>query len=115
MSAAFVCTERTDTDMRPQDLELPTRRRYARDVRTILTIDDDLLEAARYIADDGGVSVGRPVRSSRQSDSPEINGLRGSNRGSAHRRVHRYWVIRQVASISPIRHTETSKWSRPTP
>ena len=44
--------------MRPPDLELPTRRRYARGVRTILAIDDDVLEAARCIADDEGVSVG---------------------------------------------------------
>ena len=44
--------------MRPRDLDLPTRRRYARDVWTILTIDDDVLEAARCIADDQGVSVG---------------------------------------------------------
>lgn len=44
--------------MRPRDFELPTRRRFARDVRTILAIDDDVLEAARCIADDEGVSVG---------------------------------------------------------
>ena len=44
--------------MRPRDFGLPTRRRYARDVRTILTIDDDVLEAARCIADDERVSVG---------------------------------------------------------
>ncbi len=44
--------------MRPRDLDLPTRRRYAREVRTILTIDDDVLEAARCIADEEGVSVG---------------------------------------------------------
>ena len=44
--------------MRPRDLDLSPRRRYARDVRTILTIDDDVLEAARCIADDEGVSVG---------------------------------------------------------
>ncbi len=44
--------------MRPRDFDLPIRRRYARDVRTILTIDDDVLEAARCIADEEGVSVG---------------------------------------------------------
>ena len=44
--------------MRPRDLPLSTRRRYARGVRAILTIDDDVLEAARCIADDEGVSVG---------------------------------------------------------
>ena len=53
-----VCPERTERDMRPPDLTLPTRRRYARGVRATLTIDDDVLEAASYIADDEGVTVG---------------------------------------------------------
>ena len=45
--------------MRPEDLfDFPRRRRHAREVRTILAIDDDVLEAARCIADEEGVSVG---------------------------------------------------------
>ena len=45
--------------MQPVDHDLSTPRRYALGVRTILTIDDGLLEAARCIAaDDGGVTVG---------------------------------------------------------
>jgi len=44
--------------MRPRDPDLPTRRRYDREVRAILTIDDDVLEATRCIADEEGVSVG---------------------------------------------------------
>ena len=44
--------------MRPRDFPLSTRRRYARGVRAILTIDDDVLEAARCIANDEGTSVG---------------------------------------------------------
>lgn len=55
----FRLHRKADTDMRPRDLfDFPTRRRYAREVRTILAIDDDVLEAARCIADEQGVSVG---------------------------------------------------------
>ena len=43
--------------MRPRDLLLSPHR-YARGVRAILTIDDDVLEAARCIANDEGMSVG---------------------------------------------------------
>jgi len=63
--------------MRPRDLDLPTRRRYARDVWTILTIDDDVLEAARCIADDQGVSVGDVIsRLARSGLEPRQSGGR---------------------------------------
>lgn len=44
--------------MTPSDLDRASRRRYARGVRTILSLDDDVLEAASCIADDEGVTVG---------------------------------------------------------
>ncbi len=61
--------------MQPRDLDLPTQRRYARDVWTILTIDDDVLEAARCIADDQGVSVGDVIsRLARSGLAPRTDG-----------------------------------------
>ena len=48
-----------ESDMQPVDRDLSTPRRYALGVRTTLTIDDDVLEAAMCIADDdGGATVG---------------------------------------------------------
>ncbi len=44
--------------MTSQHLDATVTRRYARLVRTTLKIDDDVLEAARCIATDEGVSVG---------------------------------------------------------
>ena len=58
---------------------------------------------------------GWSVRGSRQSESPEIRALRGSNRGKAQRREHAYWVARQTPSVSPIRPGDTSKSSHQTP
>ena len=60
-SPAFVPAERTTTDMPPQDPDRPSRRRYARLVRTTLKIDDDVLEAAWCVAADEGVSVGEVI------------------------------------------------------
>ncbi|MDP6582672.1 MAG: hypothetical protein QF681_18625 [Vicinamibacterales bacterium] len=47
--------------MPPQDPDRPSRRRYARLVRTTLKIDDDVLEAAWCVAADEGVSVGEVI------------------------------------------------------
>ncbi len=44
--------------MTPQHLAITSSRSYARMVRTTLKIDDDVLEAARCIADDEGATVG---------------------------------------------------------
>ena len=44
--------------MTPQHLDITSSRSYARMVRTTLKIDDDVLEAARCIADDEGATVG---------------------------------------------------------
>ncbi len=61
--------------MRPRDRDLSTRRRYALGVRATLTIDDDVLEAARCIADDEGVSVGDVIsRLARSGLAPRTDG-----------------------------------------
>ena len=44
--------------MTAQHLDITSSRSYARMVRTTLKIDDDVLEAARCIADDEGATVG---------------------------------------------------------
>ena len=44
--------------MTSRHLDIPSSRSYARMVRTTLKIDDDVLEAARCIADDEGATVG---------------------------------------------------------
>ena len=83
----------------------PADRRYVRLVRTTLQIDDDVLEAARCIADDERVSVGEILsRLARRGldprpDEPAWNHLPPSmtrrppavRRGGAMRRLGLVW------------------------
>ena len=63
--------------MPPRDLLLSTRRRYAQGVRAILTIDDDVVEAARCIANDESMSVGTVIsRLARTGLKPRQSGAR---------------------------------------
>ena len=71
--------------MRPRDLPLSPHR-YARGVRAILTLDDDVLEAARCIANDEGMSVGDVI--SRLARS----GLEPRDRARTPRRVPTFSV-----------------------
>ena len=47
--------------MTSQHLDITRTPRYARLVRTTLKIDDDVLEAARCIADDESITVGEAM------------------------------------------------------
>ena len=47
--------------MTSRHLDITVSRSYARMVRTTLRIDDDVLEAARCIADEAGISVGQAM------------------------------------------------------
>jgi hypothetical protein len=63
-------------------------------------------------------AIARPVefvRSRRQSDSPEIRALRGSNAGSFQSRVHAYCVSSAAVNIAAARPPEISKSSRNIP
>ena len=56
-----------------------------------------------------------PARSSRHRDNAEINGLRGSKRGSRHSLVQTHWVISAAARIAAALPRRRSKSSPRTP
>ena len=80
--------------MTSQHLAVTASRSYARMVRTTLRIDDDVLEAARCIADEAGISVGQAMsRLARRGLAP-----RAESRGGG-----RFPTFAVPCDASPIR------------
>ena len=56
-----------------------------------------------------------PVRSRRQTESPEMRALRGSNGPRPHRRVHTSWVASALAMMATVVVAWTSRSSHQIP